>query len=746
MAGAALERVLHRLTGVKPIADGWVARCPGHDDQHQSLQISERTDLSVGLHCHAGCEKTALLTAMGLKFGDLFASTDKGKQAIAHYDYRDLNGTLLYQAVRFFPKEFRQRRPDGAGGWTWNMLGAKGKHVAYRLPDLKGHNVAVVCEGEKDVNRLWSLGIAATCNIGGAGKWGQSETKSLAAAGVTRVIILPDNDEAGSKHAEMVAQSVKLANLAVSVVELPGLGLHQDVSDWLDAGHTKDDLQSLLATKPYILPASTPAQPAVAPAPIVIEMPLAQPDALLDPLNYPLTQAGASDALRDRFGHRLRYDHQREQWFIWDGQRWRPDEDEAVIRMALDHARRWAGEIIQSADFLARKKWQDFTLKLEKRAELMTMITGARSLPPISVGANPWDRDPWMLCASNGVIDLRTGTLRPGNPAENISQQVAVPFDPEAQCPRWQAFLREVFMDDEEVVGFVQRAVGYSLTADMREQCFFLCIGTGSNGKSIFLNALESVIGSYGTRASMRLFIGDASEFHMADLAGARMVFASEAKPDTRLNEHVIKALTGGETQKAERKYGHPFTFRPVGKIWLTVNHVPKVVDDSFGFWRRVRLIPFNRTFTGSQEDRTLRDQLAAEASGILTWAVYGAHLWQTGHLNAPYSVTKATDEYQNSEDPLVDFLSDRCVFAQTGIETFAALSTAYNRWAENQRIPKSDRLSRRILGTHLKRRFETADVNGTRRYRGISLKDTEMWGSQPDMWGSPSPGQHGDE
>lgn len=724
MAGAALDRVLQRLQGVKACQGYWKARCPAHEDHVASLQVSERADLSVGLHCHAGCDKQAILASAGLKFADLYTDTSQ-KTIVSTYDYRDLDGKLLYQSVRYFPKDFRQRRPDPAAkdGWAWNMLPFKGKQVVYRLNDLRGHNTAVVVEGEKDADRLWACGIPATCNVGGAEKWGQSETKSLVKAGVSRVVIIPDNDDPGRRHAERVAKSVQHANLQAEILELDHLPPHGDVSDWLMNGGSPEALMARINAPYFVVgpPPTTPTAPASAvpePAP-----PVVPPDALPDPIGYPQTQLGAAEALRDRYGDRLRYDHLNEQWYIWDEHRWRPDTDEAVTRLAMQHARKWAHEVIgANPDYLNRKKWQDFTLKLEKRSELVSMVTTARALEPITVGANQWNLDPWLLGCPNGIVDLRNGTIRSGVPTDGISQQTGAPFDPSAQCPRWLTFLDEVFEGDLGLIDFVHKALGYSLTGDMREQVFFLCIGTGSNGKSIFLNLLEHVWGSYAQRSAMSLFIGEVSEYHMADLVGSRMVFASESKKDTRINEHVLKSLTGGETQKAARKYGHPFTFRPIGKIWLAVNDPPKVMDDSYGFWRRLRLIPFDRTFTGPSDDRTLRDRLMEEAPGILAWCIRGVHEWLHHGLSIPPSMVTATDEYQTQEDPLNEFLHDRCKIDPDASETFSALQQAYGMWADKSRIPKQDRLSRRQLGTLLKRRFATHDVEGLRRYRGLKL------------------------
>lgn len=721
MAGAATERILNLLSGVKSIPNGWKARCPAHDDKIASLQVSERSDLSVGLHCHAGCDKYAITGALGLTFADLFMPKDSdGKLIVSTYDYKALDGELLYQAVRFFPKDFRQRRPDGSGKWTWNMVPLKDKHVPYRLPELKGHNLMIVVEGEKDADRLWSLGLPATTNSGGAGKWSSSESKALAAAGVSRVVILPDNDEPGYHHADLVAKSVKVLGIAVTVLPLPDLPPHGDVSDWLMNGGSKDALLDLINAKPFVVP---PGATTTSIAPVVSD------DAYLalDLKAYHTTDLGMAETFRDRFGDLLRYDHQRSQWLLWDGHFWRPDADDAAFRLAYDHVRYLQRDALVVPDYLERKRYLDYALGREKRSALTAMMQHAQSLKPVAIAGDKWDSNGWLLGVPNGVVDLRTGQLRPGERDDFVTLQAGTEYG-HFDCPRWLQFLDEVFNGNAELIDYIWRAVGYSLTADMREQCFFVMYGSGSNGKSIFIDALETITGSYGHRADMKMFAGfssDANSFQMADFRGKRLVFAAEVKKDARMNEHVLKHFTGGETLRAEYKYGRSFTIRPVGKIWLSVNHTPKVADDSYGFWRRVRLIPFLRTFAGSSDDRALRDTIRAEAPGILAWAVAGCLEWLSRGLAVPTTVQAATDDYQAGEDPLADFWSTRIIVSADtfdSVVSFIKVYTAYREWASSMGISDREKMTAKAFGNALTLKFEKAMFNNTRVFKGFEL------------------------
>ncbi|MEK6674023.1 MAG: hypothetical protein AABZ47_00040 [Planctomycetota bacterium] len=241
-----LELILHRLPDVRKNATGWTARCPSHDDQHASLSVNRGDDGRVLLHCHAGCAPIAVCKAINLRLSDLFAPSNNGDglgRIIAKYDYRDAQDQLLFQVVRFEGKEFRQRRPDGKGGWNWKL--ERTPRVLYRLRELNDADPDEwihIVEGEKDVDRLAGAGLTATCNPGGAGKWNKLSDDSALYG--RRVVIIADKDAAGRKHAADVAMRLQNRAREIRVLELPGDG--KDASDWFDAGGTAEDLRRLV--------------------------------------------------------------------------------------------------------------------------------------------------------------------------------------------------------------------------------------------------------------------------------------------------------------------------------------------------------------------------------------------------------------------------------------------------------------------------------------------------------------------
>lgn len=240
--------VFDKFDAVKKTRNGYIAKCPAHKDENPSLSISAGKDGRILLHCHAGCTYESILAALDLKPSDLSARNGKSARRIeAIYSYTDENGTLLYQVVRDQNKKFLQRRPDGNGGWIYNLKGVR--RVLYRLPEIVDKKTIWIVEGEKDADRLWSSGLPATCNPGGAGKWQDEYSQALVGK---QLVILLDNDPPGEQHAQQVARSVLPCADAVKLVRLPGLPDKGDVSDWLDAGHTRDELIALARATPVL--------------------------------------------------------------------------------------------------------------------------------------------------------------------------------------------------------------------------------------------------------------------------------------------------------------------------------------------------------------------------------------------------------------------------------------------------------------------------------------------------------------
>ena len=296
-----------------------------------------------------------------------------------------------------------------------------------------------------------------------------------------------------------------------------------------------------------------------------------------------------------------------------------------------------------------------------------------------------YDRDPFLLTVGNGTLNLRTGVLREALPEDLITRATDVPYDASATAPRWTKFLSEVFGDDSEMLGYVQRAVGYSLCGNTREQCFFLLCGNGANGKTTFLETIVKLLGSHASTAAFSAFLvqhntgGPRND--LASLCGARFVKAAEAEHRARLDEAVMKQLTGEDTISARFLYHEEFSYRPQFKIWLATNHKPAIWETSDAIWRRVKLIEFNQQFTGRHADAALRGKLEAELPGILAWAVRGFLEWQKIGLNEPRRVSRATLGYRQESDQIGRYLKERCDLQSSRRTPAKRLYDDYAQW-----------------------------------------------------------------
>lgn len=241
------RQVLERLKKVQRNRKGWSARCPAHDDKRSSLSVSEGDGGKVLIKCHAGCSYESVIDALGLA-----TNSAKGKKIAAEYTYQDEKGKTLYQVVRSEPKDFRLRRPDGRGKWTWNIEGVE--RVLYHLPEIvasDSQRQVFIVEGEKDADRLAALGLTTTTNVGGADKWRDEYTEYLRGR---HIVIIPDNDTAGYRHAEQIARSLHDKAASVKVIPLPNLPEKGDVSDWLSDGGTVEQLLELGEHAPLYVP------------------------------------------------------------------------------------------------------------------------------------------------------------------------------------------------------------------------------------------------------------------------------------------------------------------------------------------------------------------------------------------------------------------------------------------------------------------------------------------------------------
>ncbi len=440
-----------------------------------------------------------------------------------------------------------------------------------------------------------------------------------------------------------------------------------------------------------------------------------------------LTDLGNAERLVMKHGEKLRYCEAHRRWYVWTGTHWSPDETGEVHRLAEQTIRALYQEAAAVEDNDKRRALVDHARKSESHARLKAMVALASTQVEVAVRASDFDGDAWLLNCANGVVDLRSGSARAHDPKLLITKIARTGFVADAKCPRWEAFVLECMGGDHELAAYLQRVAGYALTGDIREHCLFFLCGGGANGKGSFVNTLVRLLGDYAKPGALDLLLekrGEAHPTEQADLFGARLVSVQEVEQGKPWAEATLKALTGGDPIKARRMREDFWTFEPTHKLLVSGNHKPRARGGDDGFWRRMRVIQFEVSFKG-REDRTLGEKLAAEAPGILAWAVRGCLEWQRIGLAEPERVRSQTEAYRRESDSAGEFIDTRCVFAAGERLGKKRLRSAYEEWCEDRGDAP---LGAKRFVEALRRRATQRDVD----LREVSVRDD---GRVVDAW-----------
>jgi putative DNA primase/helicase len=459
------------------------------------------------------------------------------------------------------------------------------------------------------------------------------------------------------------------------------------------------------------------------------------PPATVEAVDEGLTDASHAQRFAQAYGLELVFNHRRGTWVCCDRGLWSSDADGAAYRFALDFVRGRQAAALDITDRKLKERVLKFALQAESKPALDKLVSLARNLEGMTDDGIGWDADPWLcgvpIAGATGVLDLRTGAVRPAEPADRITRRLGVMFDPDAEAPRWRQFITEIFDGDADLIGFVHRYVGMCLTGITVEQVLALLWGSGANGKGVLMHTAAHVLGDYfGNMSFSTIELKQRATIpsDLAALEGKRLVTASESG-EVRLNESRLKALTGCDPITARFLYGESFTFTPVAKFVLATNTKPVVADNSFGFWRRLKLVPFTRTFDGSRRDASLEDYFREhEGPGILNWLIEGCLAWQAEGLGEPAAVQHATDEYRSDSDPIADFLAESCDCDVTAVTRGGELFEAYGKWAEKQGLSRRERLNAKDFGRRMAERFTRRHTNTGKVYDGVSVRKSTLW------------------
>ena len=426
--------------------------------------------------------------------------------------------------------------------------------------------------------------------------------------------------------------------------------------------------------------------------------------------------AFSEDALAQRFAERhgknLRYIADWSQWYAWDGAHW---ERETTLD-AFDHARaicRVAASEVEKPGFKARLTSAKTVAAVERLAKVDRRIAAT---------IEQWDTD---LDVFNGreTINLLTGE-RYTPRREDYCTKISPVVDMGGNCPLWRAFLARVTDGDDELQAYLARVCGYWLTGHTQEHAIFFLYGTGANGKSVFIETIQGIMGDYATTAPVETFMAARGERHPTELAalrGARLVVAPETEAGRHWNESRIKQLTGGDTIAARFVRQDFFSFKPTFKICIVGNHRPALRTIDEAIRRRFHLIPFNVTIPTSERDPKLAEKLRKEWGGILAWAVQGGLEWRKNGLSPPQAVRDATDDYLTAEDSFAAWLEECTEPASDWhFEKSADLFASWKAWAEKAGETPGTR--KRFADTLQSRGYATKHTKAARGFEGIQL------------------------
>lgn len=664
--------------------DDWF--CPGHDDGTRgSLGIRELRDGTVLMHCMGGCKNKDIMRMAGLAYPKDFYPRTRQR-----YIYRDEAGNPLYCVIRYYKGSDKRlvhkvyspdhEKADGRGFAAYKQCMEGVERVLYQMPKVaharKVHDTVYIVGGEKDARIIWEAWRkVGTTNSGGEhAKWQPEYTESL--RGVKEVVIIPDRDAAGHTHAATVYDALTgpggLVPPTVVRIGLPNVeGIKgADVANHISNGLGPDDL-----------------------------IPIARDDLAVevDFTEYNDTDTGNARRLEAMFGKRIRYIHQQKSWLVWDGARW-ADNDPVVYRMITEiaplfHAQcqKKIQEALDAGDEDGAKYWAkraQYAMSVENSTRIDAAVKVGRNLEALATYPGDYDSDPWMFNVENGTLDLRTGLLKPHDRGALHRKLAPVEYDPDAKAKVFLKFFREV-VPSAGVRKFIRNYIGMCLTGLMEDHIFPVFYGKGRNGKSTFLRTVMELLGDYAQSLPSETLraksFGGGIPNDVARLSGSRLALALEFPEATRINEDLLKRLTGGDPVTARFLNQEFFDFIPTAKFILATNHKPEFRGADDGIWRRVRLVPWTVHIPEERVDPKLGAKLRAELPGILNWALRGCLSWQAEGLCVPPEMEELTEEYREESDIIGQFLTECCMMGTYEEVMASDLYEEFQAWQTTQ-------------------------------------------------------------
>ncbi len=434
-------------------------------------------------------------------------------------------------------------------------------------------------------------------------------------------------------------------------------------------------------------------------------------------LRYECNDMGNVERFVDQHGKEVKYIEEYRRWAVWDGARWTMDTPK-IYAKASNTMKEIYNEARDCEDTQGRNELTKHAARSRSRNAIENMLSLCAKV--LSVKVEKFDTDPLKINCLNGIVDLRSGELTPHSPDQYVMKCANVNYDPAAKNDVWLRFLNDVACGDQELINFMQRVLGYTLTGLTTEQCLFLAYGTGANGKTKLFETLLHLLGDYAKAVEMDVFLSSdkanvRTQEMIGKLNGLRCAIASETDSTKNFSEALIKRLTGGDTLTGAKLRGDSYDFTPTHKIFLQANHLPGAKDATKGFWRRPIVIPFNAVFEGEKKDKEMGYKLLAEKEGVFAWMVQGAiqYLEDKSLGDLPKVCKEAMDQYREENDILGLFIRENLIKARGESIPASHMIERYEKWCKDQDGVEP------IQSKWLKRAFKERDIKCARGAKG---------------------------
>ena len=445
-------------------------------------------------------------------------------------------------------------------------------------------------------------------------------------------------------------------------------------------------------------------------------------------VEFELTDTGNAHRFYGAYKDFVRYNTDNKMWMYYNGKYWQYDVNKHLKNLVeiVIESMKQESRLIQ--DEKVRKAFDNNIKRMLSSVGKEALLKESQHLDGIPINNCDFNRDPYLINTKSGVVDLRDGSIRPH--VKNDMMSLYIPYEVSYDTPtKWLKFLNEIQPNRPNIVRYLQKAFGYALSNLTREQCMFILLGDGSNGKSLMMDIIHSITNGYSSASNVNILMENKNnQSNLGDVAklnGVRMVITEEPESGQKLAESKVKQLTSGLGNIVARfLYGNEFEFTFTGKIFMTANHRPIIRGTDNGIWRRVRVIPFDRVFADDEQDKDLKNKLMQEAPQILGWIIKGFALYMSEGLKSTDEIDTEIKSYRSEMDLVQRWINENCEldssYFQSSMELFKNLTDYIN-------ANKEFAMSNTLFGRNMAKKFERARLNGVMTYKGIRIRKTTM-------------------